>query len=54
MCYICTAYKFQFGEPRDLGVNVMKERTRTLLALFIILLFILSMAASALLILLGQ
>ncbi len=54
MCYICTAYKFQLRGREIFGVNVMKERTRALLALAIILLFILSMAASALVILLGQ
>lgn len=32
----------------------MKERTKTILALLIILLFILSMVASALLVLVGQ
>jgi len=32
----------------------MKERTKALLALFIILLFILSMVASALIVLVGQ
>ncbi len=54
MCYIYTAYKFQFRGPQNFRGNVVKEKTRALLALFIILLFIFSMAASALLILFGQ